>query len=206
MVYLSLLTLPPIPPFSGKLRPTKALKYLQHVVNVAHTTTEQMCITLTTLTVKFDVNTEKNRFTMATQIHNFFELSTNFDLPPEAAIRHLQNKGLKATLGWMDTIGEEHDAVFTVAKMMDTGLLSYVQEQTQRAIDTGVTGSSLVFLQPMFMKNSRSDSELWLYYDVYELGYTYLMRIITPNSHERKMQLTPKYENGSKPDSAAFSS
>ncbi len=36
-------------------------------------------------------------------------------------------------------IGEEHDAAFTVAKMMDTDLLSYVQQQTDRAIAAGTT-------------------------------------------------------------------
>ena len=76
---------------------------------------------------------------MPTDIYNFFELSNNFSLKPEAAIRHFQSKGLKASFSWMDMIGEEHDAAFTVAKMMDNDLLSYVQVQTEKAIDSGMT-------------------------------------------------------------------
>ena len=61
---------------------------------------------------------------MSAEIYNFFELTAAFDLKPEQAIRHFNNKGLKASFSWMDMIGEEHDAAFTVAKMMDNDLLS----------------------------------------------------------------------------------
>ena len=76
---------------------------------------------------------------MAVEIYNFFELTAVFDLKPEDAIRHFQNKGLKTSFSWMDMIGEENDAAFTVAKMMDNDLLSYVDKQVDKAIDEGLT-------------------------------------------------------------------
>ena len=76
---------------------------------------------------------------MTSKIYNFFELSNAFDLKPEQAIKHFQRKGLKATFSWMDMIGEEHDAAFTVAKMMDNDLLAYVDKSVTKAIDQGQT-------------------------------------------------------------------
>ena len=76
---------------------------------------------------------------MAVEIYNFFEISAAFNLKPEDAIRHFQNKGLKTSFSWLDMIGEENDAAFTVAKMMDNDLLAYVDKQVDRAIDNGLT-------------------------------------------------------------------
>ncbi|WP_066016583.1 phage minor head protein [Endozoicomonas atrinae] len=76
---------------------------------------------------------------MTHQIYNFFELSAAFDLKPEQAIQYFQQKGIKASFSWMDMIGEEHDAAVTVAKMMDTNLLSYVDKQVDKMLETGDT-------------------------------------------------------------------
>ena len=76
---------------------------------------------------------------MPTEIYNFFELSSAFDLKPEQAIKHFQSKGLKTSFSWLDMIGEENDAAYTVAKMMDNDLLSYVQEQSKKVVDEGLT-------------------------------------------------------------------
>ena len=76
---------------------------------------------------------------MPTEIYNFFELSSAFDLKPEQAIKHFQSKGLKTSFSWLDMIGEENDAAYTVAKMMDNDLLSYVQEQSRKVVDEGLT-------------------------------------------------------------------
>ncbi|AMO58254.1 phage minor head protein [Endozoicomonas montiporae] len=76
---------------------------------------------------------------MSAEIYNFFELSNAFDLKPEQAIKHFQNKGLKASFSWLDMIGEENDTAFTVAKMMDNDLLSYVDKQVDKIIDEGLT-------------------------------------------------------------------
>ena len=76
---------------------------------------------------------------MAVEIYKFFELTAAFDLKPEQAIRHFKSKGLKASFSWINMIGEEHDAAFTVAKMMDNDLLAFVQEKNQKAIDNGTT-------------------------------------------------------------------
>lgn len=81
----------------------------------------------------------KKVLTVPSQIYNFFELSAAFDLKPEQAIKHFQQKGLKASFSWMDMIGEEHDAAFTVAKMIDNDLLSYVDKQVDKMLDTGQT-------------------------------------------------------------------
>ncbi|MGI9274485.1 MAG: phage head morphogenesis protein [Endozoicomonas sp.] len=76
---------------------------------------------------------------MAVKVYNFFELSEVFTLKPQEAIEHFQSKGLSASFSWLDMIGEENDAAFTVAKMMDTDLLSYVDKQVDKVIDEGLT-------------------------------------------------------------------
>ncbi|WP_274520569.1 phage minor head protein, partial [Endozoicomonas atrinae] len=76
---------------------------------------------------------------MPAEIYNFFKLSTAFDLKPEQAIKYFQQKGIKTSFSWMDMIGEEHDTAFTVAKMMDTDLLSYVDKQVDKMLETGDT-------------------------------------------------------------------
>ena len=71
------------------------------------------------------------------QIYNFFELSTafDFDLKPEQVIQYVQQRGIKTSFCWMDMIGEEYDAAFSVAKMMDTDLLSYVDNQVDKILE-----------------------------------------------------------------------
>ncbi|WP_419832026.1 phage minor head protein [Endozoicomonas atrinae] len=72
-------------------------------------------------------------------IVNFFELSEVFTLKPQQAIDYFQNKGLKVSFSWLDMLAEENDAAFTVAKMMDTDLLSFVDRQVDRMLDEGET-------------------------------------------------------------------
>lgn len=63
----------------------------------------------------------------------------NFTLPPEDAMRFFRGKGLQPTYAWQDMLREEHDAAFTVAKMMDVDLLRDVRESVDRAIADGMT-------------------------------------------------------------------
>ncbi|WP_257263833.1 phage minor head protein [Endozoicomonas sp. ONNA2] len=76
---------------------------------------------------------------MPAEIYNYFELSAAFNLKPEQAIQYFQQKGIKTSFSWMDMIGEEHDAAVTVAKMMDTDLLSYVDKQVDKMLEAGDT-------------------------------------------------------------------
>lgn len=73
------------------------------------------------------------------KIYNFLEVSASFDLAPDAAIEHFRSKGLRTTFAWQDMIGEEHDAAFTVAKMLDTDLLATVRDKLDRHLATGGT-------------------------------------------------------------------
>jgi SPP1 gp7 family putative phage head morphogenesis protein len=64
-------------------------------------------------------------------------LSVRFDLPPREALEFFRRKGLKPTFAWQDMLREEHDAAFTVAKMLDLDLLSDVKELMDKAIAEG---------------------------------------------------------------------
>ena len=76
---------------------------------------------------------------MITKIVSFAEIIGRFDLAPEKAIEYFTSKGLRPTFSWLDMIGEEHDAAFTVAKMMDADLLKTVQERLTLALEQGST-------------------------------------------------------------------
>ena len=67
-----------------------------------------------------------------------------FDLPPEAAVAFLRQKGLRKGFAWQDVWQEAHDQAFTVAKMMDTDLLGEVHEMVTRYIDEGRTTAEFV--------------------------------------------------------------
>lgn len=66
-------------------------------------------------------------------------LTFSLDLAPEAAVRFFRKKGLRRTFSWQDIWQEEHDAAFTVAKMMDIDLLRDVRDAVDYAIAKGET-------------------------------------------------------------------
>ncbi|MBN8488227.1 MAG: minor capsid protein [Burkholderiales bacterium] len=62
-----------------------------------------------------------------------------FDLPPEKALAFFRAKGYATSFAWQDVWREEHDAAFTVAKMMQVDLLRDVRDAVDKAIATGQT-------------------------------------------------------------------
>jgi len=62
-----------------------------------------------------------------------------FDFIPKEAWDYFKAKGLKTTFSYMDMVKYEHDKAFTVAKLMDIDLLSFVQEQVEKALVEGLT-------------------------------------------------------------------
>jgi SPP1 gp7 family putative phage head morphogenesis protein len=72
-------------------------------------------------------------------IVNYYEPLTSFELAPEEAIQHFTAKGLKPTYNWFEMLNEQHDAAFTVAKMMDLDLLETVKGELEKALATGGT-------------------------------------------------------------------
>ncbi|MEX2524487.1 MAG: phage minor head protein [Gammaproteobacteria bacterium] len=66
-------------------------------------------------------------------------VSIRFDLPPERALEFFQKKGLATSFAWQDLLHQEHEAAFTVAKMMDMDLLSDVRDAVERAITDGIS-------------------------------------------------------------------
>ncbi|QSX32474.1 minor capsid protein [Shewanella avicenniae] len=72
-------------------------------------------------------------------IVNYYEPSLTFELPPEEAISYFTAKGLQPTWDWFDMIGEQHDAAFTVAKMMNIDLLSAIKSELEKALASGTT-------------------------------------------------------------------
>jgi SPP1 gp7 family putative phage head morphogenesis protein len=67
------------------------------------------------------------------------ELGFKVDLAPEEALKFFRAKGLKTGFAWQDVWQQEHEAAFTVAKMMDLDLLSDVRDQVDAAIAQGWT-------------------------------------------------------------------
>ncbi|MFW5920370.1 MAG: phage minor head protein [Polyangiales bacterium] len=61
------------------------------------------------------------------------------DLPPERALEFFGRKGLNTSFAWQDLLRTEHDAAFTVAKMMDVDLLREMREAVDDAIADGMT-------------------------------------------------------------------
>ena len=66
-------------------------------------------------------------------------LAGSFDLAPREALAFFRAKGFKLGFAWQDVWHEEHDAAFTVAKMMDVDLLRDVRAAVDRAIAEGTT-------------------------------------------------------------------
>ncbi len=63
--------------------------------------------------------------------------SLNFALTPAQALKFFRGKGLKTSFAWQDMWQQEHDAAFTVAKMMDVDLLSDVRAAVDKAVADG---------------------------------------------------------------------
>lgn len=62
-----------------------------------------------------------------------------FELAPEKALAFLRGKGYAVSFAWHDAWHEEHDAAFTVAKMLDVDLLRDVRDAVDRALSEGET-------------------------------------------------------------------
>lgn len=66
-------------------------------------------------------------------------LQARFDLPPEKAIAFFKGKGFATSFAWQDVWREEHDAAFTVAKMLRVDLLTDMRDAVGKAISDGLT-------------------------------------------------------------------
>lgn len=66
-------------------------------------------------------------------------VALDFDLPPIQAIEFFRAKGLQPSFDWRDMLREEHDASFTVAKMMDLDLLRDMRDAVDSAIADGIS-------------------------------------------------------------------
>jgi SPP1 gp7 family putative phage head morphogenesis protein len=66
-------------------------------------------------------------------------LAASFVLKPKEALKFFRAKGLKTSFAWQDVWQQEHEAAFTVAKMMDVDLLRDVRDAVDQAIAEGTT-------------------------------------------------------------------
>lgn len=66
-------------------------------------------------------------------------LSFGVDVAPETALKFFRSKGLKTGFSWLDVWKQEHDAAFTVAKMLNVDLLSDMRAAVDKAIAEGQT-------------------------------------------------------------------
>lgn len=73
------------------------------------------------------------------KIVNFLEAGARFDIPPVEGISYWLDRGLRPTFDWREMLGDEHYAAFTVAKMMDTDLLTTVRSKLTRALEQGTS-------------------------------------------------------------------
>lgn len=65
-------------------------------------------------------------------------VASSWNMPPEAALRYFQGKGLQTSFNYQDMVAGEHARAFTVAKMMDTDLLADVQRSLIEAQAKGI--------------------------------------------------------------------
>ena len=66
-------------------------------------------------------------------------LEARFDLPPKEALAFFRAKGYATSFAWQDVWQQEHDAAFTVAKMMNVDLLRDVRAAVDKALAEGQT-------------------------------------------------------------------
>lgn len=62
-----------------------------------------------------------------------------FDLPPKEALEFFRGKGYATGFAWQDVWQQEHDAAFTVAKMMNLDLLRDTRAAVDKALAEGQT-------------------------------------------------------------------
>lgn len=67
------------------------------------------------------------------------ELSAAFGLPPEKAIEYFQSKGYAITWSWKDLWQEAQAKSFTVAKVLNTDILSDIRGALDDALNNGTT-------------------------------------------------------------------
>ena len=72
-------------------------------------------------------------------IVNFLDSRGKFGMEFDEAIGHFKDKGLKQTWAWDQMLGQEHDAAFTVAKMMNDDLLNVVKGALDDTLKNGKT-------------------------------------------------------------------
>jgi SPP1 gp7 family putative phage head morphogenesis protein len=63
----------------------------------------------------------------------------NFKLPAKEALEFFRAKGFRTSFAWQDVWQQEHEAAFTVAKMMDVDMLRDVRAAVDKAIAEGTT-------------------------------------------------------------------
>ena len=79
--------------------------------------------------------------------------SVSFNLPPARAIEFFRAKGLSPSFAWQDMLHAEHDAAFTVAKMLDVDLLRDVRDAVDAALSSGQTFADFRRgLEPLLME------------------------------------------------------
>jgi len=66
-------------------------------------------------------------------------IEARFDLAPKKALEYFRGKGYQTSFAWQEVWQAEHDAAFTVAKMMDVDLLRDVRMAVDKAIAEGQT-------------------------------------------------------------------
>lgn len=65
------------------------------------------------------------------------DIKTAFNLPPEKAVKYLENKGYKITNDWRELWEDAHAKAFTVAKMTDIKLLKDTKGRLETALKEG---------------------------------------------------------------------
>lgn len=74
-------------------------------------------------------------------ILNFIQVNVGFgfDVESKQALQYFRDKGLRTSFSYADVTAQEHQAAFTVAKMMDMDLLKDVQDSLYAALAEGLT-------------------------------------------------------------------
>lgn len=81
------------------------------------------------------------------------DLRALFNMPPEQAIRYLEDKGYQITWNWYDMLGSAQSRAFTVAKATSQDVLQTIRAEVERAIREGMTFDEFKKnLQPRLMQ------------------------------------------------------
>jgi SPP1 gp7 family putative phage head morphogenesis protein len=67
------------------------------------------------------------------------DLAAALGMAPREAVEFLRGKGYRTTFAWQDAWQRDHDAAFTVAKMLDVDLLRDVRDAVDKALAEGQT-------------------------------------------------------------------